>query len=349
MFFKSNAYLCSVCFLLAELAGANNWEAFRPGPPTICSHGGEYAYMARTGTVNNVIVEFEGGGCCYSGLTCLGPTYTRTVSVRDELNSLKNSGGIRSQSDPRNPFLGWSHLYIPYCTGDAHMGNKTPGYGVHHAGQVNAKAALEWLKTNVSNNPGKVFVTGGSAGSVASYVWAPKFFDMYPNSEHYHLGDSYAPLFGEAGYNGGLDNWDSLSSYDRRVKGMDIGRWRDYISASNLNATARTYPKAMFASYISNRDPVQTSFYIFEGCGAEKCNWKKAFRNAIALVHNGIKADNLDNYASFVSPSNIHVITESDEMYNVVSENISFVDWLRDLVYGNGNVTREVDCLGDGC
>ena len=349
MFFKSNAYLCSVCFLLAELAGANNWEAFRPGPPTICSHGGEYAYMARTGTVNNVIVEFEGGGCCYSGLTCLGPTYTRTVSVRDELNSLKNSGGIRSQSDPRNPFLGWSHLYIPYCTGDAHMGNKTPGYGVHHAGQVNAKAALEWLKTNVSNNPGKVFVTGGSAGSVASYVWAPKIFDMYPNSEHYHLGDSYAPLFGEAGYNGGLDNWDSLSSYDRRVKGMDIGRWRDYISASNLNATARTYPKAMFASYISNRDPVQTSFYIFEGCGAEKCNWKKAFRNAIALVHNGIKADNLDNYASFVSPSNIHVITESDEMYNVVSENISFVDWLRDLVYGNGNVTREVDCLGDGC
>jgi hypothetical protein len=292
-------------------------------------------------------VRFEGGGCCYNELTCFGPTYTREVSVASELKSLSSSGGIRSGTNPRNPFLGWSHLYTPYCTGDAHMGNKTPGYGIHLVGQINVNAALEWLKRNVPANPGKIFVTGGSAGSVASYVWAPKIFYLYPKSEHYHLGDSYAPLFGQAGYCGGLDNWDSLSSYDGRIEGIDTGRWRDYISAANLNATARAYPKAMFASYISDRDPVQTSFYIFEGCGAEKCNWKKAFRNAIALVHQGLKSSRLDNYASYVTPSNIHVITESDEMYDIMSENISFVDWLRDLVYGN--VTRNVDCERGGC
>ena len=178
---------------------------------------------------------------------------------------------------------------------------------------------------------------------------APKIFDLFPASEHYHLGDSYAPLFGQVGYNGGLDNWNSLSSYDRRIKGMDTGRWRDYISASNLNATARSYPKTMFASYISDKDPVQTSFYIFEGCGAEKCNWGKAFRRAIDIVHSGLKDANLANYASFISPSDRHVVAQNDEMYNIVSGNTSFVDWLHDLVYGGGNVTRKVDCLGHGC
>ena len=336
--------------LLQAKVGADygGWKAFRPGGQTNCSHGGEYAYMARNGSINNMIVEFAGGGCCYSELTCFAPTYTRNVDVKETLNKLKNRGGIGNSSDERNPVREWNHLFIPYCTGDAHLGSKTPHYGVHHVGTYNVIAALGWAKKYVTN-PKKVFVTGGSAGSVGSYVWAPRIFDMFPDAEHYQMGDSYAPLFGGDGYNGGLKNWDILNSYDRSINDLDSGKWHPYISAYNLNATLNSYGRSMFASYISDGDPVQTGFYVFEGCGAEDCDWKKAMRTALRHVHEGVQASNSNNFASYISPSDIHVITESNEMYHVMSENISFSDWLHDLLYGGGNITRRVDCFQRGC
>ena len=199
---------------------------------------------------------------------------------------------------------------------------------------------------------GTVFVVGSSAGSVASYVWAPRIFDMFPEAHvHVQLGDSYAPLFGETAYQDGIENWGYLGVYSDRITGLDVGPWRPYVSARNANATCATYSNAMFASYVSQGDPVQTAFYAYEGCGAEKCNWKKAMRKALGVVHTGTRGMH-DNFASFVGDSREHEVTINDAMYDVKADGVALSDWIRALLGGPdawARMRKNVDCMGHGC
>lgn len=329
-------------------AANSKFEAYTPDARlgTLCSHGAPFTYFARKGWLpdgqRGLIVEFEGGGCCFSALTCALPQYTRSVDVSFELSMLNSRGGIGSSTNTKNPVYGFDHLYVPYCTGDAHVGNKTASYGVHHFGRRNVKAALEWLKTNISVAPSVVFVTGGSAGSVASYVWAPWIFQMFPKSKHVHLGDSYAPLFGKSGYQGGLDNWDLLNAYLPSIKGIVQNKtWTPYVAARDMVATAAAFPEAQFSSYVSDSDTVEEGFYLDEGCGADGCDWHEAFRTALKM------SQAAPNFASFVAAGYTHVVTESDEMYSKKAQGVAFSDWLTDMIAGRA-AAKSLDCKNDG-
>src|SRR5437868_4602746 len=46
------------------------WSKFLPGDPTICAHGGPYAFWARQGASNNLLIYFEPGGACWNAETC---------------------------------------------------------------------------------------------------------------------------------------------------------------------------------------------------------------------------------------------------------------------------------------
>ena len=72
---------------LAAAAGGSGgvWQAVAPGGATACSHGTPYTFFVSPGTVNKLLVEFEGGGCCFDALTCATPIYTRSVDVKQHL------------------------------------------------------------------------------------------------------------------------------------------------------------------------------------------------------------------------------------------------------------------------
>ena len=63
-----------------------------------------------------------------------------------------------------NPLAGWSWVYIPYCTGDAHSGNRSIKYGFrnfNHVGFVNAKFAVHYAaSSDFIPNPEATFTTG---------------------------------------------------------------------------------------------------------------------------------------------------------------------------------------------
>ena len=75
---------------------------------------------------------------------------------------------------------GWNIVYVPYCTGDVHTGNKVNVYDdaqpdapttYYHRGIVNGNALANWLAANLSR-PSKLLVTGfsaGGAGATANY------------------------------------------------------------------------------------------------------------------------------------------------------------------------------------
>ena len=72
---------------------------------------------------------------------------------------------------------GWDMVYMPYCTGDVHVGNRVvtytdptganPPITFRHNGYNNTVAALNFLHTRFPTI-NKLLVTGFSAGGVAS-------------------------------------------------------------------------------------------------------------------------------------------------------------------------------------
>jgi hypothetical protein len=170
-------------------------------PDSFCndgSHTGIGVNASDAGT--NLLIFFQGGGACWDNLTCnvlntavKGPY--GLAQFQAELPSL-TSGTTFDRTVAQNPFKDWSYVYVPYCTGDVHAGDNIGNYSGgtwYHKGHVNALAYLKRLGPTFPA-PGKLVVSGlsaGGGGAQANYPFARWY---WPNSESYLLDDSL-PFF----------------------------------------------------------------------------------------------------------------------------------------------------------
>jgi hypothetical protein len=141
-----------------------------------------------------VMIYLEGGGACFDSQTC--------GSNPDSVGS-QNPGasGVFDRTRSENPVADWSYVYVPYCTGDVHMGAKKDGQipGVtgtqQFVGRLNLSAFLQRIVPTFAEAE-QVVLTGISAGgfgaaSNAAYVqWA---FGKTPLT----LVDDSGPTFSE--------------------------------------------------------------------------------------------------------------------------------------------------------
>ena len=107
------------------------------------------------------------------------------------------AGGVLDLTEPRNPFRGWSWVFIPSCTGDVHVGDRRVRYGsvvVEQRGWQNAHAALRWAFAHFPRVE-TVLVAGCSAGSVGSAFHVPAVIARWPRARVTQLGDSLAFVF----------------------------------------------------------------------------------------------------------------------------------------------------------
>src|SRR5262249_40413511 len=90
-----------------------------------------------------------------------------------------------------NPFRDYSFIYVPSCTGDAHLGNATRKYSpqltVQHKGFVNGTAALDYL-TKHYPHAARIVVVGKSVGSIAAPVYGGLAADRLPHARVIVLG-----------------------------------------------------------------------------------------------------------------------------------------------------------------
>ena len=133
--------------------------------------------------------------------------------------------GIFAADNPANPFQDYSVVYIPYCTGDVHLGDVEQTYGVaaledpsqaeegvnpdahevtiRHRGHHNAMTVLSWVYDNF-DSPETIFVTGSSAGSIPSPYYAAHLKTQYADSRVVQLGD------GSGGYRRSANGLEAL-------------------------------------------------------------------------------------------------------------------------------------------
>ena len=128
-----------------------------------CSDGSPFELWERPADPAKVVLYFQGGGACFSAETCgSGATFTPDL----DLGVAPDFGGIFDATNPENPLAGHSIVYVPYCTGDVHLGDRTTEYSeavtIEHNGFPNARKGLDTVLANYPDVE-QLVVAGASA------------------------------------------------------------------------------------------------------------------------------------------------------------------------------------------
>jgi hypothetical protein len=314
------------------------WDAITAPADCMCSDGSEFTFFVHKGDPAKVVFYLEGGGACFDGSTC-GPdsnSFKRTVGHDDGLADL--DAGIFDFDNPANPFRDWSVVFVPYCTGDVHIGNATTDYGngtvIQHKGYVNGTTALDATKDLFPKATQLVFA-GESAGSVPTPLYAGLGRDLYPAATIKVLADGSGAYPDIPGINAVIGQfWGTMNAMpDWTVnEGMTVEKW----SLPGLFVQAGQHaPDIVFARHDYAFDKTQVFFGQLAGIPAD---------DLVSLIDKNeqqIEASGIDLY-SFISPGDSHTVLSRPEFYTEALDGNSLVDWVNKLV--NGEPITDVHC-----
>ncbi|MEI6066922.1 MAG: pectin acetylesterase-family hydrolase [Methylococcaceae bacterium] len=245
-----------------------------------------FHFYFKPGKNDKLVVFFNGGGACWDDATCLtslkkgsSPTYNPSIN---QANSPVGAGGIFDDTNAANPFKEWSKVFIPYCTGDIHVGSKSVTYidngsltgypgapvNVKHHGFDNFLAVREWIKgqfpANHEHRLKKLLVAGSSAGGYGATLNFPYLQEAFPKTNAVLLSDAATAVVTQgfidtAFYPGG--NWNLENTLHKIFEeGFHQHYSVDSFNATLIEKLTATYPKDRFAQYTTEFDVVQTQF-----------------------------------------------------------------------------------------
>jgi hypothetical protein len=165
--------------------GAHTW-AWRPSAAARCGNGTTtgYAINVQPGS-DTLLLYLQGGGACWGATTCFG------VKTSKAFLETKSEAAVRAEvADARmavlfdrgregSLFADMTHAYVPYCTGDLHVGTRATTHKylfrnrpAHHVGALNLDAFLADMVPLMAPSVRRVVLVGASAGGFgASMNW----------------------------------------------------------------------------------------------------------------------------------------------------------------------------------
>jgi hypothetical protein len=331
------------------------WNEIATGGDTICSRGDDYAFWVRQGSVNKVVVDFIGGGACWDAFTCsvADAIFEDTVdSVREDIEGGQQSG-FYDVDNPDNPFADWYHVVIPYCTGDIHWGDSVTTYNegdsneitINHKGAVNTRAVLDWMVENFGG-PDQIFVTGCSAGSYGSALWAAHVMEQYPDSDIIQFGDSGSGIITEEFFQDSFPSWNAVDAFPTFIPALDPDEV-DIMSMAlpDLYAgIANHFSEQWLSQYNTVFDENQHFYYQVMGGGPVE-EWSQLMQASIEEIES-----RADNFSSFIAPGEQHCILPFDNFFTVEANGVPLTDWLSELL-DQGSVDsvacQDTECDGE--
>jgi hypothetical protein len=311
-----------------------DWKKVVPGGDCECADGSEFAFWERRADPSKVVFFLDGGGACLDAETCaftgLGAggeeNYDWSIFGEDPARE----GGIFDFARADNPFRDYSFIYIPACTGDAHLGDVTREYSpdltVEHKGFVNGTAALSHLAENYPD-AAQVVVVGKTVGSIAAPVYGGLAADLLPDAQVTVFGgqsghipddpDLYAEIAQLWGTYDNMPDWDVNEGLTAR----DWGPQRFWIQAGLHD------PDIVFArfDYAYDRNAAQ---------GAKERGLDPSKLLAVIDANEAaIEAAGLVQH-SFTAPGDGHGIFEYERFYELEVNGDKLVDWVDRLIQG---------------
>lgn len=268
------------------------------GPPIDNS----FRFYFKPGKNDKLVVYFNGGGACWDDATCVAslalagvpdarPSYNPSIL---QANSPEGAGGIFDDDNNKNPFKNWSKVFIPYCSGDLHVGSNEVTYTdvdgsitgfpsapvtVKHHGFDNFMAVREWLKNNLHDGKGKgkktkgkkgkgkkikdLLVTGSSAGGYGATLNFPYLQSAFPNARTAMFADSSQVILTEGFIQDVFSfgkNWNLEQTLAPGFSDV-LGAYNAFgFNTQIFDFLTQAYPETRFAQYTTEFDAVQVQF-----------------------------------------------------------------------------------------
>ena len=315
-------------------SGLAGWERIMPGGDCQCSDGTEFTFWVRETSSDKVLVYLQDGGVCFSAGTCDPDRGLYTTAIDEGPTSVS---GIFDLTDERNPFADYSVVYVPYCTGDAHLGNVTtdyaPGLTIHHNGYVNGIAALDHMAATLPDVT-DVVVVGESAGSLAAPLYAGLVSDRLPAARTTVLADGSGSYPDSPRVNEIIASWGVGTSVPDWVE--NPGPTADQWSLPGLFIqSARHDPDIVFARHDYAYDEQQQRWYPIAGLPAPD------LLSLIDANETQIEATGV-NLLSYIAPGDEHTTLTDGTFYTEEVDGTPLVDWVTRLV--QGEPVEDVHC-----
>lgn len=318
---------------LAETSStaANEWE-WHAVSGSSCRNGSEAGFFLRRNVFDQrLLIYLEGGGACFNSLTC-------SATPQAVGNQYPGREGIFAKRDD-NPVQGWNTVYVPYCTGDVHTGNRS-GVSVggvngkqNFVGAQNLQLYIDEVQKQMPSVE-LVVLSGSSAGGIGASFNYPHVRNRWPDTPVLLLDDSGFPVednvlrpclqktFRELWGLNDLIPEDCLA-----CKAKDGGGLVEFV-----RYLRETYADTQLGLILSTQDNILRFFY---GFSQNDCRVLvpgiagRTFEKAVQSLKENYLQDNLKTY---IIPGDTHTFLSSNRFYQTKSEGQSIASWVIDLI-----------------
>ncbi|MGJ3239350.1 MAG: pectin acetylesterase-family hydrolase [Anaerolineae bacterium] len=328
------------------------WNYINLGGENVCAFGDDFGFFVHPGDETRLTIHLQVGGGCWDAATCQpGGLFTQSINPA----AFDEPVGIFDMTDEENPLTGFSHVVIPSCNADVHLGSYTTTFEpieledgtmtepleFNFLGFTNASAVLDWVYATYPDAE-QVVITGASAGSVGSIYHTPYIANNYPDASVVQIGDSFTGVFPE-GFDG-LQIWgahDNLPTDLEPFASIDPATELTRNANRLYTASAEAFPDLLIGELTTANDGIQTLFWGVQG-GEDPADWQIAMFDKMATLDAEI-----ENFTSFIAGGDAHAIMSSANFYTYMADGTRYIDWFATLV--NGDVPANVSCEATYC
>jgi Pectinacetylesterase len=314
-------------------AADEKWKKVAPGGDCECADGSEFAFWERRDDPTKVVFFLDGGGACFDAKSCAFTGFNQREEAMYDWkisDDPASEDGIFNFARADNPFLDYSFIYVPSCTGDVHLGDAIHGYSpeltVEHNGFVNGTAALNYLAEHYPDAT-QVVVVGKTVGSIAAPVYGGLATDLLP--------DAQVTVFGaQSGHN----------PEDRDLNAEIAELWGTHDTMpdweANQGLTARDWGPRRFwiQAGLHNPEIVLARFdYAYDRSAAEGAEARGQDPSKLLAVIDANEAAIEEAGVvlhSYTAPGDGHGILEWPRFYEMEVNGEKLVDWVTRLVEG---------------
>ncbi len=316
-----------------------------------CAFDTPYHFFAKRGTVNKLVMYYQGGGACWEQLTCGIPVCDDDVDPNGNDNPNNFSSGFADLLNPLNPVKDWHIVFVSYCSCDIHFGdasqdynNTNPGAPLHveHRGFQNSRIAEKWAREHFVN-PEQVLVTGSSAGAYGALFNGPIHKDqVWPASKFSILADAGNGVITSAFLQNEFSNWDFTKNLPKKFPELKAPIDDGSGMVGYIDAVTDLFPTSTWAHYSSAFDGGfggQTGFYnvmLNDSNPIAALSWWEgscAFNSVMRSQVQQNAALDPDNYRYYIGTGSRHTMWGSNKVYDDTTGGVpTIADWLQAMI-----------------
>lgn len=325
-------------------------------PGATCRDGSPTGFGVRRNPASDkLFIYFEGGGACFSALTCgLNPASYGEGNFGTWSNGGGRSGIFDAENDD-NALRDWNAVYVPYCTGDVHAGDAAdsdvPGptapKGQAFVGYRNVGLYLDRIVPTFPNLT-KVLVTGSSAGGFGATYNFDRIAQAFCPTPAVLIDDSGPAMSDEY-------LAPCLQTRWREVWGLDATLPAGCADCSGadgggiVNAwtyLANRYPETRLGLLSTEQD---NTIRLFYGFGENDC---ANLDGIVPIAMSGTKfAEGLEDlrqnyltgspvWSTYYAPGMSHTFLGGSGYTSTTVDDVPLTEWVREMVEGGnpGNI-----------